>query len=537
MDGFLQDLRYAGRALLKQKAFSATAALTLAVGIGANTAIFSVVDGVVLRPLPFPNPDRLVQLSTTSVLSPQGEAVAWSDLEAFRRESGSFESIAGYAVSARYLRVAEGSKRVMTVRAEREFFATLGAQPLAGRTFRPDDPGDVAVAGEQFWRQRLGADPSAIGRSILLDGEPFTIVGIMPDAFQFPYRAASLLPGVRSEGRTDLWTPLVPQRQPRGRLSYVIARLKPSATLAAAERELRAIVRRLDERLPAANRGHGARLVQLSDAIVAASIRRPLFFLFGAVALVLALACANVANLSLVRLTLRRREIAVQAALGAGPLRLLRQLLLESVILTVVGGTIGLVLGFPIAQNWSQVSELGMSLVVRTQGPPLASADAVRAAIRAVDPTLAIFGVSTMERVVADSLADFTLFLRLMGAFAAVGLLLASTGTLAVISYISTSRRREFAIRVALGADRRRVLRMIVGRGLGLTAVGLLIGLTAAFGAAPFVLDNLPVTVHTPDTATLGPVAFVIFVVALAACLVPARRAANTDPMSMLRRE
>src|SRR5438067_11083872 len=302
MEGLRQDLRHAVRSLTKAKGFTAATVLTLALGIGANTAIFSVVSGVLLRPLPLAHPERLVQLYATSSFSPQGEAVGRADLEAFRSESTSFDALAGYEVSARYLRGPAGAERVMTVAAEPDFFSMLGVAPIAGRTFQPGDPATVAVVSEAFWKRRFDGDRSVIGRSVTFDGEPFTIVGVMPQFFQFPYSAGSLLAGVATEGRTDFWIPFAPPVQAgrlRGRIN-VTGRLKANVSLGTAERELATIAKRLEMQYPDANRGRGVRLVPLSDAVVAKTIRRPLFILFGAVGLVLALACANVTNLSLV---------------------------------------------------------------------------------------------------------------------------------------------------------------------------------------------------------------------------------------------
>jgi predicted lysophospholipase L1 biosynthesis ABC-type transport system permease subunit len=191
---------------------------------------------------------------------------------------------------------------------------------------------------------------------------------------------------------------------------------------------------------------------------------------------------------------------------------------------------------YPIAQNWSQVSELGMSLVVRTENRPEAVIEPVRSVVRAVNPDLAIFNVRTMDGVIEDWLSDFTLYLSLMVSFALLALLLAATGTYGVISYVATSRTREFAIRVALGAGKTRVTQLVLRQAIFLTALGLGIGACVTVAATP-LLQNLPITVRPPDVATLAPVALLIGTVAVVACLAPARRAANVDPMSMLRSE
>lgn len=191
---------------------------------------------------------------------------------------------------------------------------------------------------------------------------------------------------------------------------------------------------------------------------------------------------------------------------------------------------------YPIAQNWSQVSELGMSLVVRARERPEALVGPVRAVVRDVDPNLAIFSVKTMDRVIADSLSEFTLFLMLMGTFAALALLLAGTGAYGVIACLASSRTREFAIRVALGADRARVARLVLGHGARISALGLAVGLLAVFAITP-LLQTLTVAVRAPDVVTTAPVALLIAVVAVVASLVPAWRASRADPMTMLRSE
>ncbi len=189
---------------------------------------------------------------------------------------------------------------------------------------------------------------------------------------------------------------------------------------------------------------------------------------------------------------------------------------------------------YPIAQNWSQVSELGLTLVVSAD-PPEATIDAVRSVVRDVNPNLAVFGIKSMDRVVADSLADFTLFLMLMGAFAGLALLLASTGTYGVLAYIAASRTREFALRIAMGADRGRVTRLVLGRACASPQSGCF-GVAAALAAAP-LLDKLPMTIPRPTAVTIAPVAILIGAIALLACFIPAYRAARVDPMTALRGE
>jgi putative ABC transport system permease protein len=805
IDDLRQDVRYGARVLVRERRFAFTALLTLALGTGATTAIFSVVSGLVLRPLPFPEPARLVQIYGRSAL---GDRDPVSNLPAYR-DAGAFEAMAGYEVGARYWRHDSAVERVMAVRTEPSFFGVLRTSALLGRSYGPADPVSLVVVSERFWRTRLGGQASVLGSPLALDGETFTIVGVMPESFQFPYGAASLLPGVAAQTRTDLWMPF--PSPIRGRVSQVVARLGGGATAGSAQGAVDAVSHRLQAADPARNGGRSARVVPLAQAVVAPEIRRLLFLLFGAVGVVLALACANVINLFLGRMADRSREIAVRAALGARWFRLVRQLLAESLLLSLLGGVLGLALAwvatsqfvalagpllpraadvaldwrvfaflfgictlsgvvtglapaliaarrdgraalqesavqttpgpaqrwlrdvlvvfeiaaalvmaiaaatlgrelvrlrnadggmqarnavtvhvghrlvptrgeerpldtnvrpfldiesrvarlpgveaagftqllplqnwgwtsnsrdfrvrgetpppaidFPIqlryvtpgyfraqgvpvvagrtftasddrhapfaivinetlarrtfgtrnpigaettrgtvvgvvadvrqvhldrptepeiyytiVQNWSQLSELGMTLVVRTGDRPEASIDAVRAIIREVGPHLAVFNVKTMDRVVADSIADFTLYLSLIGGFAILALVLAVSGTYGVVSYVAMTRVREVAIRMALGADRRTVVRMMLRRGGALAGAGLVIGSAAAVLASP-LLGYFPVAVRPPDALTIVPVAAVLGLIAVLASAVPARRAARTDPMTALRND
>ncbi|MPY90717.1 MAG: FtsX-like permease family protein [Luteitalea sp.] len=786
----IQDVRFALRTLARRPGFTLTAVCTLALGIGANTAVFSVVSGLVLRPLPFADPERLVQIDSVSPLNPEGGPVL--GVETFRRQSQSFEAIAGYEVSARYVRLAGVPERVMTLRAEPDFFSILGAPPLRGRTFGPNDPPAVAVVSERFWNTHLGSDPSVVGSPLTLDDQTFTVIGVMPASFQFPARAA--------DERIDLWIPLDPPLPPRRQIGDVIGRLRRNLPRAVAESELGGIARQLAVQYPE-NNPHRIRVVPLSDAVVSSAVRQSLFLLFGAVGLLLALACSNVANLVLVRLTLRGREVAVRRALGAGRLRLVRQFLTESLLLSSAGGLAGLglawsgttyamrvagahiprshevgldwrvfafllatctVIGlglslvsaltvgrrepqvalqessgrstmsassrrvrdglvvaevalafilavgaamlirelvrlrhtdpgmvtknvvtfhlgnlgtsdsdvrpfyeiadrveqlpgvraagftqllplqnwgwtfnsstfqvrgrvpkrevFPIelrfvtpgyfralgisvrgraftsqdtgdmppvliinetlarksfpgedplgkvttrgtivgvaddvrqadldrpsmpelytaiAQNWSHLSDLGLTLVVGTTDRSDPIRELVRAVVHDVNPNLAVFRIKTMDAVVDDSLSSFTVYLYLLAAAAVLALVLASTGTYAMISHMATARTREFAIRVALGADRPRVIGLVLGQGVRLMTIGLGLGVFGAFAGGQ-LLQGLPVSVRPPDVVTVMPIAALVAAIAVVASFVPAWRAAATDPIGALRSE
>jgi putative ABC transport system permease protein len=789
----MRDIRYAVRVLLKTPGFTLIALIALALGIGANTAIFSVVSGVLLRPLQFAEPARLMQVNETFLPNGTG-TVSFPTLQDWRAQSSSFESLIAYQNTSKNLQDVATPERIATVSADRGLFRMLGVEPIAGRTFRDDDPPHVVVVGEGFWKRRFGGDPSFVGKQIKIDGESFTVIGIMPEAFQFPYRASY----------TELWIPqdIAPaQAHQRGNhFLFVVGRLKSAATVDSARNEMGVIAKRLEAQYPENNSGRGVLITPLSEVVVG-RVRPALLTLLGAVGLVLLIACANVANLLLARAAARGREVAIRTALGAGRARLIRQFLTESIILALTGGAAGLALaawgtqllialagpqiprsweigldwrvflflflvcvitgiGFGLApalaasrvnvqnglkegsgrgsagrgssrirdglvvaeialafvllmgaglmlraflslqstqtglhaenvvalrmsiseseygapgasgryyqaiedrvtqipgvsaagfiqllplQDWgwngnfsidgrphevaareplaefryitpgyfhalgipilkgrdltthdnlegppvavindafarqyfpgedpvgkhttrgtivgvvgdvrqigldrpsapefyfplAQDSILGVSLVVRGQIPPETLVSGIRDAIRQINPNQAVFGIKTMQRVVADSLADRNLYLWLLGLFAGLALALAVAGIYGVISYAVTARTQEFGIRLALGADAGRVLGLVLWHGVALVGLGLALGVAGAFGLTR-LLKSLLVGVTPTDPATFAVVGVLLPAVALMACLIPARRAMRVDPIVALRYE
>jgi putative ABC transport system permease protein len=338
MDILRQDLAYGLRRLRQAPGFTAVAVATLALGIGANGAIFSVVNAVLLRPLPFEEPERLVRVShawkgkATNVYSPQN----FLDVESAAR---SFESLAAFDSGGVTLTGRGQPSRLEGTQVSATFFDTLRVRPAHGRTFAPgeNDPGHtkVAVLGHDLWRARFAADPAVVGQTVQLNREPYTIVGVAPPAFSFP-------------DRTEIWTAMeYDQRfrtQSRGAWYLgAIGRLKPGVTLTHAQREVATIHARLARAYPDANEGVGGAVASLQESMVGDS-RRALLVLLGAVGLVLLIACVNVANLLLARVAARESELAVRTALGAGRFRLMRQLLTESLVLSVLGGAAGILL-------------------------------------------------------------------------------------------------------------------------------------------------------------------------------------------------
>jgi predicted permease len=781
MENTVQDLRFALRGWGKAPGFAIVAIATLALGIGANTAIFSVVSGVLLRPLPFVHPESLVQLYETQPRDRfQGGfdgPVVYGDFEEWRTRSSLFEAMISYMKSSRNLQGVGETEQVATVAAEHGLFSLLGVAALAGRTFGEGDPMNVVVASYRFWKGHFGGDKSVIGRRITLDGQPFTLIGVMPEGFQFPYRSSSS--GLYRSSSSDLWlpwrAPAELRNRPDSRLDTVLARLKEGTALEAARQELNA--------MEGPSQAHRVVRIRPLKDVVSGLARESLLVLLGAVGMVLLVACVNVANLLLARTASRGREIAIRAALGASRFRMMRQFLTESLLLALCGGVAGLGIGvwgsgiltriaaaqipraeeiemdwrvfafllavcvttgigfglapaiaaarggaialksrtlramlrdalvvgevalafvllagaglllrtflnlqrtnpgliaenvltlhvvvsgaqesaaidervaqipgvraaglisllplqnsgwsgfftipgrpgllkselryvtpgyframgiplrggrefsprdgpgaqgvilvnealarqfFPgedpvgrstdrgtivgvvgdvrqetlsvpaipeiystVAQNFAQMRSHGSTLVVRGSGPAKALVGAIRAAVREVSPGQALFRVAAMQQVIEESLANPRLYMWLLALFAGMGTLLAVAGIYGVIAYLVALRTREFGIRMALGADTGRVLRLVMNRGALLITLGLALGIGGA-ATLTRVLRGMLYGVAATDPVTFGTMAAVLAAVALAACLVPARRAALVDPAVALRSE
>jgi len=337
MRALLQDIGYFGRTLRHSPGFFAVAVLTLALGIGANTAIFSVINAVLLRPLPFHEPDALVRLFETEA-APGNYPFAGPDYIDWQAQNGTLEAMSLFSWGRRRNVSGVGEpETARTVGAEANFFAVLGVRPMLGRTFAAGEGasggGRVAVLSYGFWQRHLGGDPDVVDKPLLLDSEPYTVIGVMSSWFNYPID-------------TEVWTPLDMSPQnlgSRGSHSYMaIGRLKSGVSVSQARADLAVIAGRLEKQYPDTNEKVGAAAVLMKDWIIRDS-REPLLVLLGAVALVLLVACANVANLLLIRSGGRRRELAIRAAIGAGRWRVIRQLLTESVLLALVGGAAGFV--------------------------------------------------------------------------------------------------------------------------------------------------------------------------------------------------
>ncbi len=802
----LQDLRFGLRMLQKNPGFTAVAVLTLSLGIGANTAIFSVVSAILLRPLPFPDPGRLMVVWHTPpqrifpdvsrfVVSP-ANYLDW------RSQNHVFDQMAAIGFRSLNLTGLGQPESVTAVAVSADFFSVLRVRPSAGRGFIADDDrpgrGNVVVVSHAFWQSHFGANENILGKTIKLDEQSYVVIGVMPPKFAFPSRA-------------QLWMPLAwtdQQRAVRGNHNYlVIARLKSGVDKGKAQAEMDAISGNLAHQYPTDDAGWGAVVVPLRDSLVG-SVRSALFVLLGAVAFVLLIACANVANLTLARALARRKEIAIRTALGASRGRVMRQALTETVLLSVTGGAVALllahfvidsiaafigprlqfsveisldgwVLGFtlaisiltgiiaglapswhltktnlnaslkqglgktdsdssgdrarnvfvvaefalslsllvgagltirtlyllqsvnpgfdphnvltvplaiseakypsadqqtnffknvlervralpgvesagaidglpfqggstqpviaegqpvvpmadqpevavrlispgyldamriPIEQGrdltdadkttsqpvivasrsfaerfWPHENPIGkhvtltfvsgpsrevvgvvgdvkldgldvtrpvetiygamsqnartqMVLTVRTSSVPTSLTSAVTDAVHNVDPDEPLVGVVTMESIVGQSLGQQRLNVVLLAAFAGLALLLGAIGIYGVQSYAVRQRVREIGIRVALGAQRSDVFRLVLGQGLKLALIGICIGLAASFGLTRLMASQL-YGLSATDPLTFAGVAIVLAVVALLACYIPARRASSVNLMVALRHE
>ncbi len=813
MRTFLQDMRYGFRMLLKRPGFTVVAVLALALGIGANTAIFSVVNAVLLRPLPFKDPERLVAVWETN---PQLGAemrnrneVALGNFLDWRAQNQVFEQLAALTDANVNLTGVAEPERIQSVVATTNIFQTLGVQPLMGRAFLPEEENvsspRAVVLSHGLWQRRFGSDPNLVGKTLTLNGNQTTVVGIMPPGFQLQFPRSI---------QVDMWLPMridpAAEASRKFHYLYVLGRLKPGVSLEQAQGAMSIIAAELQQQYPETNADKSAHVVLLHKQLVG-NIQSYLYVLFAAVGFVLLIACANVANLLLARVAARHKEVAIRTALGAGRLRLIRQLLTESLMLSFCGGLLGLLIAYwgidlllaltpsdvprlseiglhgpvfgwtllisiltgvlfglapaiqatkpdlnealkesggrstgnlqrsrirnllvvaevalalvllicaglmiksfarlqqvspgfeprnlltmnislprqkykeklqanvffdqlfqrlravpgveavggidplPLSDSnsttgflveggpvlaiadrpevgqrnvtpdyfqamripvlkgraftdqdrenqpralivnealarrywpgeevigkrlgfdddagkqmewWEIVGIVGnvkherldaeakpevffpyqqsphnfMTLVVRTSSDPSSMIATVREQVLAIDRDQPVFDIKTMEQRLSKAVAQSRFLMLLLGVFSALALILAAVGIYGVMAYVVTQRTHEIGIRMALGAQPRDVLRMVVGQGMMLTLIGVAIGLVAAF-ALTRLMASLLYGVTATDPWTFAGVALVLSAVALLASFIPARRATKVDPMVALRYE
>jgi predicted permease len=803
MDTLLADIRFALRTLRKSPGFTLIAVITLGLGIGANTTIFSVINGLVIRPLPFEHPGQIdIVYRTDAKRGFDRGSLLYADLLDLRAQSRSFTGLAAYGEENYNLAAGEEVEYVDGSEVTANLFGMLGVRPILGRDFLPEEDqagrDGVVLLSYPLWQRHFAGRPDVIGQSLLVNGMQRTIIGVLPPKFTFPYVQ-------------KLWVPLVVDpKTPRGQTCCytVVGRRRADVPRERATTEVQGIARQLADLYPTADGGRSMRVAPYKDELVDDVTRLNLWVLLAAVGFVLLIACANVANLALARATVRQREIALRTALGAGRLRLVRQLLTESIVVALAGGVLGILLayvgvdlsklgileetpywvrweiekgallftvglsvltglvfgllpalesskpdlqatlkesgrgglgghgrhrlrsalvigeialslvllvgstlmirtfmglarvnpgfdprgvltmrlyltgdhyqpaptriafyrdalqrlqelpgleaaaasnGVPIGQGgggvpvavegqavtpgeepvagfrtvtdgffrtlkiplrdgrtflprenaesagvvvvnetaakrfWPGAAALGhrlrftsdtavrwrtvvgvvgdvraseldatpepqvyvpyadspryhMSLLLRTSSDPAAMAPSARAAIRAIDPGIALFDVLPYEDVIARSIWPRRLVGLMLGVFAVIALLLAAVGVYGVMSYAVAQRTHEIGLRMALGAEVRHVLRLIVGRGLALAGIGAAIGLLGAFGITR-ALKSLLFGVSATDPLSFAGIAVLLTGAAFLASYLPARRAARVDPMVALRYE
>ncbi len=597
MGSLLQDLRYARRALAKTPGFTATVIATLALAIGANSAIFAVVDAALLRPLPFRDSERLVRVRDVQRLSGAATRAINTSPENFLalRDSGIFEDVVAQDFRRYNLSQGDRPEQVRGVGVSAGWLAFLGVRPVIGRDFLPEEAaaaGPVALIGDRLWNERFGGDGSALGASILLDGRSFTVVGVLPRWMNFPYDA-------------DLWIPGRFDAADRTHRLNVFGRLRPGVSLAALPSSFSGLASRLAAADPATHAGWKFAAIPLRDELVEDRAKIVLVLL-AAVALLLAIACTNLAGMLLARAAGRETELAIRRALGAGIARQIRPAVLESVILTAAGAGAGILLAVwtrgllasltaPLAHDLAAFAELGLSprVVAYTAGLSalamllLAAAPAVRlfrtssagAGLLGVRATAGAGHRRLLSTTTVAEIALVFLMLQAAGVLAAnasrlanrdlgfdranlltmrfflagprqgallsslvagFALLLAGLGIHGVLSYAVRMRRREFGVRIALGASPSSILRLVASDGSRLSAAGAILGAAAFLASRGLLLKTLDAAGAGAPLSTAGvwitALPLLAFAV-LAACVLPARRAIRVDPVEALRSE
>ena len=581
----LHDLSFAVRTLRRSPVFTLAAVLTIALGIGASTAIFSVTNAVLLRPLPYTDPDRLVvmymDLRARHTFGMPLSNENYADIR--NGSTGVFEDMAAVRTVRQVLPGADGTpEEIRLALVTTNFFRLMGAQVAVGRDFLDSDglpqplaaaaaapdvqapPPAVAILSHAYWLRRYGGDPKVLGQRIPGGPRP-EIIGVLAPGLELMFPS-----GANVEQRPDCWV--------ANRLSYdnanrntfglrPIGRLKPGVTLARAQEQVESVAAKLRQDFPLqTTAGFYARLEPMHDTLVE-EVRPAILALTGAVTFLFLIACANVANLLLVRAWAREGEFAVRAALGAGRWRTVRQMLADAFVLTGLGACAGVpadsladspplpepewveIIGVVAHQRVASLADPGREQVyfadgftggsankwaMRVSGNPGSYGSAVRAAIAQVDPQFLITELQPMDDLVRRAQAGTRFTLILIAIFATMAAMLVGVGLYGVLAMVVRQRTAELGVRMALGASPSTILRLVVGHGLGLSAAGLAVGLAAAFVLTQGMTTML-VGVKPTDPLTFAVMVAVFLVIAVVSSWLPARRAAGLNPTSALR--
>jgi len=596
MSTLRQDLRSALHQARRAPGVTALIVLSIALGIGACTTIFCLVWSLVLRPLPFREPQALVGIDSSPLVQ-RGEPdpvnhMSSPDYRDLRTQNRSFAGVEPYTDDFHLVLTGAEPRRVSGTLVSAGLFELLGVRPLLGRQISAEDDRrgaqKVLLLGYELWRSRFGGDPAILGKVVQANTSQYRVIGVMPPGFAFP-------------GANEAWAAMETERPYAAnravRRLYVVARLRPGVSAAAARGDLEALAARLAA-LDPADAGWTLAAVPLRRWLLGSDLQRSALAILAAVLSVLLIACANISSLLLAQGMRRRREMALRAALGARPRRLVRQILTESLALAGLGGVLGIPLGIgglhvlrgalpPLPYGFELTTDppalgaacalslaagllCGLAPALRASRPDMSAvfrhaaagdsrghrrlhavlviaevalstvlliaASLSRRAVHGFDPDLPVFNPATMEEVSAAQLRTERLSSGSLALFGAVALLFAATGTYALLAAGVSQRRREIAVRLALGAPRGRLFRRLVGHGIGLTLLGLSLGLLLAAVVSRALAARL-YGVTASDPFSLAGVFVLLLDVAFAACYLPARRALDIDPAEALRAE